>query len=78
MRAAVALRLWGERALTWDIAGDLRCSKCRTAGAHLSVVAETRACKTGGDYWGPGPGYPELHPPLGLAWQAVKHRRDDR
>lgn len=67
IRRLTALRLWGERTFSRDVARDLRCSRCGQAKACIHVITDTRVREArAGDPdggWRDAPAYPEIDPP---------------
>jgi hypothetical protein len=66
IRRAVALRLWGVRTFSRDVARDLRCRRCGASKACVQTITDTRPSESirrdpeGG--WNVGPRYPEVDP----------------
>jgi hypothetical protein len=78
IRLDVALRLWGERTYSRDIARDLRCSKCKARAACVQVISDSRPgwvvdTDPGGGF-SIGPAYPIVNPPPARATLAAKKR----
>ncbi|HVK80097.1 MAG TPA: hypothetical protein VM915_05740 [Verrucomicrobiae bacterium] len=78
VRLDVALRLWGERAFSRDIARDLRCSRCGARAASLQVMSDPRpswviAEDPGGGFL-MGPKYSIVDPPLSPASVKARER----
>jgi hypothetical protein len=78
VRLDVALRLWGERSFSLDIARDLRCSRCGARAASTQVISDSRPPwvieqdPDGGFLMGPN--YPIVDPPPAPATLAVLRR----
>lgn len=78
MRLDTALRLWGERGLSRDIARDLRCSKCGARAASTHVIADSRPpwkiAEDPGGGFAEGPSWPIVDAPFAPATLAVRQR----